>query len=126
MKKILSYFSILAIIVAAGYFGKKIYYEYKRDFQIKKEIDAVKAEAEKVSRNNDDLREKITFFESPEFQEWEAKKKLNFQLPEESVAVIKPSHSSQAVDASEPAEAAAEPAENIPNWKKWWNYFFKH
>lgn len=126
MKKILSYFSILAIIVVAGYFGKKIYSEHKRDLQIKKEIDALKSEAEKISRNNDDLKEKISFFESPEFQEWEAKKKLNFQRPEENVAMIKPSPSGRAMDASESADAAVEPAKNIPNWKRWWNYFFKH
>lgn len=126
MKKILSYLCILAAIVLAGYFGEKIYSEYKRNSQIKGEIDALKAEAEKVRRNNDDLKEKITFFESSEFQEWEAKKKLNFQRPEENVAVIKPSPSGQAAETSEQVNVKEEPSENISNWKKWWNYFFKH
>lgn len=126
MKKILSYFSILAIIVVAGFFGEKIYSEYKRDSKIKGEIDALKAEAEKIRRNNDDLKEKITFFESSEFQEWEAKKKLNYQRPEENVAVVKPSPSGQAAETSEPVNVKEEPSDNISNWKKWWNYFFKH
>ena len=83
-------------------------------------------EAEKLRQDNKSLEDKIGYFETQEFQEWEAKKKLNFQKEDESVVVVRPSPS-QETNESEPEKKEENGSkEDMPNYKKWWNYFFKY
>lgn len=124
MKKISYYLIILAVLGVGAVISRKAYREYKRNQLIQKEIDTVKEQAEKLKKNNDDIREKISYLETEDFKEWEAKKKLNFQRPEENVAIVRPSPSREAIGEIKKNEERTAPEPSIPNWKKWWNYFF--
>lgn len=104
--------------------GQSINREYRRNQQIQGQIDALRAEAEKLRQENGDLGDRIVYFETPEFQEKAAKEKLNLQKENENVVIIRPSQS--ALNAStDPIRTEAHPGNrNIPNYQKWWKYFF--
>jgi cell division protein FtsB len=96
-----------------------------RDRKIEKEIDTLKQEADKIKNDNKLLSEKITYFETPDFQEKIAKEKLNLQKSDEGVAIIKQS----ATVGSETKEVNLEVEKDlavVPNYRKWWNYFFEY
>lgn len=113
----------LAIIFFVSYRAVK---EAYRSRQIEKEIDAMKQEAEKIRRDNKDLEEKIGYFQTQEFQEWEAKEKLNFQKENESVVIVRPSPSN-IINKNETVQDNQENNdEELSNYRKWWNYFFKY
>lgn len=107
--------------------GYVTYKERVRVSSIEAEIDKLKGEAERVKGANIDLKEKIAYFETESFQEREAKDKLNLQKPGEQVVIIKENpygRSENAGPAGTP-ESQVDRQSSIPNYVKWWNYFFK-
>jgi len=125
-----SFFSILLTIIGLLVAGWISYYalkENKRSRQIESEIEILRQEAEKLRQNNQDMSEKIGYFDTQEFQEKTAKEKLNLQKEDENVAIIKPSPVLQNTDNSEEAFRQKEiSAPEAPNYQKWWDYFFKY
>lgn len=113
----------LATIAAISWVSWK---EAKRNKSIDQEIGALRQEAEKIQRNNRDLREKISYFETPEFQEKIAKEKLNLQKPEEQVVIVRPSLSLEDKKEASKSNDTDNESEGIPNYKKWWDQFFKY
>ena len=124
-----SFFSILfaiAGIIIAGYISYFALKENKRTRQIESEINNLRTEAEKLRQNNQEMGDKISYFETPEFQERIAKEKLNLQKENESVAIIKPSPVLRNKQSEEETTPAKESATQKPSWEKWWDYFFKY
>jgi len=123
-----SFFSILFAIsgiIVAGYISYFAFMENKRSRQIESEINNLRTEAEKLSQNNREMSEKISYFETSEFQERVAKEKLNLQKEDESVAVIKSSPVLRNKQSEKEITATKEFMVQKPNWEKWWDYFFK-
>ena len=128
MKKtgIFSTILIFLVLVVAGFVSWKALNEAKRSRQIEKEIESLKREAEKIRQYNGTLQGKIAYFETQDFQEREAKEKLNFQKPNESVAIVKPTpkpesiNNENQINKDQPSQGVAK----IPNYRKWWNKFF--
>jgi cell division protein FtsB len=129
MKKSGVFSSILIIMVltAAGFVSYKALKESKRSQQIENEIESLRQEAEKIRQGNNSLQDKIAYFETQDFQEREAKEKLNFQKPNENVAIVKPvpKDENQDSEKKEVEDKVPEETEKISNYQKWWNKFFK-
>ena len=124
-----SFFSILFVIagvIIAGWISYFSLKENKRNKQIEAEINNLRSEAENLRQNNDEMTDKISYFETPEFQEKVAKEKLNLQKEDESVAVIKPSPVLRNKNIDENAAVKKEIASEKPNYEKWREYFFKY
>jgi cell division protein FtsB len=103
--------------------------EVQRKSEVEKEIESLKEEARKIQRENLDLESKISYLESRDYQEKEAKDKLNLKSPGESLVVIKPGLAQSGQEEEAKTEASTpqiEKRSNIPNPIKWWNYFFKY
>lgn len=128
MKKrslILTFFALAGAIIAVVIFHFS-FKEAKRNKQIDQEIEKLRQEAGKIQANNQELQEKIAYFKTSDFQEKVAKEKLNLQKPDEQVVIVKPSPSYEIVEQESPNSQELEVAQNIPNYKKWWNYLFKY
>jgi len=102
--------------------------ETYRRYQIQKEIDDLKTQAEKKERDNEQLKGVIQYFKTDEFQEKEAKEKLSVQKEGEKVLMVKgdqPNGNSNAGPAETgTGQTAPEQKDTRTNLRKWWDYFF--
>jgi cell division protein FtsL len=102
--------------------------ETYRRYQIQKEIDDLKTQAEKKERDNEKLKGVIEYFKTDDFQEREAKEKLSVQKEGEKVLMVKgdqPGGNSNTNTAEIGAgQTAPEQKDNRTNLRKWWDYFF--
>ncbi len=119
---------LLLAFVALVFMIFSIIKETHKKNQIKKEILALQEEAQRINKDNAQIKEKIAYLESPEYQIKEAKDKLGLQNPEENVIVVKPNVGKEAEADSYDTNIQEKipETENVPNHIKWWNYFFKY
>lgn len=116
--------------VAIGFVAFATYKELNKKKQVQVEIEKLQQEAAKVSQENDLIQEKIAYLQSREYQEREAKDRLNLQSPDENVVIVKSSvvgkPSSDEKNVPPKEESASAPIYSAPmsNFKKWCNYFF--
>lgn len=127
MKKKVFLVSITVVFgaIIAGLIFYKAYQEAARSKQIDQEIGGLQQAAEKIRKNNMDLQEKISYYQTPEYQEKRAKDTLNVQKEGESVVIVKPSQTFKEQNVQPTNENSAVAPVEAPNYKKWWNYFFK-
>ena len=124
-----SFFSIVFVIIGISVAGWISYFslkENKRNRQIEAEINNLRTEAENLRQNNQEMTEKISYFETPEFQERVAKEKLNLQKENENVAIIKPSPVLRNEEIAGETVISKDITTEKPNYEKWWDYFFKY
>lgn len=111
---------ILALIILA------VTRETNKKNQVQLEIDKLREEAKKIEKDNLELTDKLAYFESPDFQEKEAKDKLNLQNPKENVVIIKPSLTKETENIPNNQPDKIEVKIKMSNLQKWWDYFFKY
>lgn len=119
----------VVLLLGGGFLGYQSYREHERNAKIQGEIDALRAEADKIRRENETLVERIQYFASPDFQEQEAKKKLGMRRQEETVMSIRedPSvHTSLLPPISRAEGDDTLPLDTRANYQKWWSRFFDH
>lgn len=118
---------MIVCLVIVSFITFYITKESSKKKQIQNEIAALQKEAEKIGRENADIRDKIAYLQSKDYQEREAKDKLNLQNPNETLVVIKPN---TVKEAAPPKEEPSKPLPPMPpsgpNYIKWWNYFFEY
>jgi len=91
---------------------------YTQKRLMEKEINDIKAEIDSYQKTNQELKEMISYLESDQSLEEQARLNLNLKRPGEKVIVI---------DNSKNIEFSTETAESAiteSNLKKWWRYFF--
>ncbi len=117
---------VLLIFIAFGLLGYALSKEIKKKKEVTQEINSLKIEADKIKKENMQIKERIAYFSSSDYQELEAKEKLNLQNKEEKVVVIIPSPiKSKKVAITRKIQA--KPTRIISttnNFQKWWRYFF--
>jgi cell division protein FtsB len=115
---------VLATLSLALWIGHVAAEGMERSKKIEGEVAALRSEAEKVEKDNRNLKERIDYFQTDYFQEEEAKKKLNYQNPEEKVVVVKPGIGEEKETKGDPVPSRAEPEDTRPNYEKWRSQFF--
>jgi cell division protein FtsB len=116
------FLSGLVVLVLIGVsLGKEVY----RKRQIQKEIEGLQAQINQMGQQNGDMENLISYLSSTDFQEKEAREKLNLQKSDEKMIVLR---KDVAAPESQPQNIAINPLapseDNSPNWQKWWKYFF--
>jgi len=112
-------------------FGYAFSKELKKKKKIREEILSLQEEAQKVEKENMEIKKRIAYLNSKDFQEIEAKERLNLQNPGEKVVVVSPGPISQ-----DEKEIVSSPENNKQitedfskdyrsNPQKWWDYFLK-
>jgi len=112
----------LAVLVLIGIsLGKEVY----RKRQIQKEIEGLQSQISQMGQQNGDMENLISYLSSTDFQEKQAREKLNLQKSDEKMIVLR---KDVVQSDSQPQNTAvnpqAPPEDNSPNWQKWWKYFF--
>ena len=127
MKKKFSFAIIFFVvgIILAGVISTRAVQEAYRNRKIEKEVEALKQEAQKIQGENDTIQKKIDYYNTPQFVEKVSKDKMNLQKPDENVVVVSQSALSQTQSETQ-EEIAAENNQQVSNYMKWWNFFFKY
>lgn len=114
-------------LVASGFIGYSAIKENQRNKQIENEIKSLRGEAQKLRQSNQDMQEKILYYDTSDYQEKTAKDKLNLQKENENVAIIKPTPTLREGETSNPSSIESEvTTKEKPNYQKWIDYFFKY
>ncbi len=129
IKSIFLKLGLLAGFVALVFVIVAIYKEINQKKQIQAQIDQLKAEADKISKNNSFMQDKIDYFASKDYAEVQSKDKLDMQNPGERVVVLQPDAVSKSdAKAIAPTDGPIGPRTDVAvaNPLRWWNYFFKY
>lgn len=126
-KPIVSLAAFLSVgaLVVAGFVGYASFKETQRSKKIKEMISSLEEQKKNIEKENNDLKEKISYLQTGDFQERIAKEKLNMQNPDEKVTVIKQSPQQEEQEVKQDVEDNKETPE-LPNPQKWFNHFFSY
>ncbi len=86
-------------------------------YRIDKEISKLQAQIEKIKKNNEQLTSLVKYYNSPSYQEQQAREKLNLKKDGESVVAL-PQQDTR--DASQQVQDQKQ-----SNFKQWFDYFFQ-
>jgi cell division protein FtsB len=128
-QKFLAIIGLAVIILISFPFVKN----YLKQYQINKEINGLKKEITDLQDKNVDLKKFVSYLESNQFAEEQARLNLNLKKPGEELTVIKPTVSGVKIDATTTEETSIfnipgyrkGEAKNSGNPEKWLNYFFR-
>jgi cell division protein FtsB len=98
------------VILAARVFIKKQ--------QIDSQIAKLEDQMERIKQNNDQLTSLIKYYQTPQYQEQQAREKLNLKKDGEYVVGLP--------NPDELGLARADDAAQVSNAKQWFNYFFSN
>jgi cell division protein FtsB len=135
-------FFLIVVLLAFIITGYSIFQEVYQRYQLNKEYAALQAEIQKYEQKNQKQKGLNKYFETSLFSEKEAREKLNVKREGENVVYLKPVKEEENDLEENDLETSQEPglpneensdnlnqeeqaAQNLPNPKKWWNYFFK-
>lgn len=103
------------------YVSYKLYQKIYLQNEINQEIQALQTEIDNLEQDNKDLQDLISYFQTDEFKEKEAKDKLNLVKKGEKVVLIKEKEIKREKVVE---EDKTEILVNRPNYYYWWHYFF--
>lgn len=100
--------------------------EYLKRAELDREIIKLEQELAKLNFDKKDFLNSIESYKSGFFLEQEAREKMNYKKPGETVAVIPAAAlSAEKTEKSEGGSFAGEPLNGaVANAAEWWNYFF--
>jgi cell division protein FtsB len=112
----------LTVIVLIGIsLGKETY----RKRQIQKEIESLQTEIQSLNQENSEINNLISYFSTREFEEKEAREKLNLQKEDERMIILRKELEAQNNEKkNEDIPVQAPEEDKSPNWQKWLKYFF--
>jgi len=84
--------------------------------EVENEIAKLDSRVQEINKDNQELSELIKYLNTPEYAERQAREKLNLKKEGEQVVVLPPTESE--------GNVAGISEESIPNYKRWYNYFF--
>lgn len=112
----------LTVLVLIGIsLGKETY----RKRQVQKEIEGLQSQIKDLNQENSELNNLIAYFSTQEFQEKEAREKLNLQKDNEQMVVLRKELSGKKEEQSDDMQAPAMAEDLTPNWQKWLKHFFE-
>lgn len=112
-------FAIVSILIIV-FLGTNLGKEFYRKYQIQREIDSLKDDISSLEKNNYKMSQLIEYYQTNEYKETEIRKRFNLKKEGESVVVIR----SDFIDPELNETKKIDNKKNLPNYKKWWNYFF--
>ena len=111
-------FLVVALVAVAG-IAVGVVKSVLRRVEVEHEISALRSDIGTLQGKNDELSRLITYFQTPEFKEREARLQQGLQKPGEQVVVIPGLGAGAAAGAGNAAALSTD-----PNWRRWLNYFF--
>lgn len=118
--KLITVISFIIIIYAAFGLARLIW----KNYQVNQKIESLKKEITQLEEENFELRNEINYYKTNSYKERLAREKLNLQKPGEIVIVITQPEEDKFSSVQNKGIKNKEKKLSVPNWRKWWNYFF--
>jgi cell division protein FtsB len=113
---------LLILILIGISLGKETY----RKRQIQKEIEGLEEQINQLGQENNDMNNLISYLQSNDFTEKEAREKLNLQKNDEKMIILQKEIVPQGSSEASGADSTPTPVmDGSPNWQKWWKHFFQ-
>jgi len=113
---------LIVLVLIGVSLGKEVY----RKRQIQKEIEGLQSQINQMEEDSSSMENLIGYLSSTDFQQKEAREKLNLQKDDEKMIVLRkdvvPNENQPGVNKNDNPQAP--PEDKSPNWKKWWKFFF--
>ena len=106
------------IFITLAYVGFLLYQVIFLNFQTNRKIASLKKEIQEVEADKESLQALIAYYQTPAFQELEARKKLGLKMPGEKVIKVKVAESPEA--GVEEQDSAV--VDSTPNYQKWLDF----
>ncbi|TAN58238.1 septum formation initiator family protein [Patescibacteria group bacterium] len=113
---------LLGGVVLFVFFGWAALNEYLRERAIDAEVNELKQTIADLESKNGELKSSLSYIQTPEFQELEAKRQLGLVKDGENVIIF--SDKSSGKSTLSDSETDDKDAPQLSNPQKWWNYFF--
>jgi len=110
---------ILIGVLVVIFLGTNLGKEFYKKHQIQKEIDSLKGDINSLEENNYKLSQLIEYCKTDEYKEAQARERFSLGKEGENLIVMIESSSSD-----NEIEKKINDSEKLPNYRKWWNYFF--
>lgn len=91
---------------------------WRRGRELAQEVETLHDKISTYEKKNQELGELMTYFQTDDYAEREARLRLNLKLPGEQVVIL-PSDTANGQGGTEGNGGFEQ------NWQLWWNYFFK-
>ena len=117
-------FFLLVGVIAFMLVTYALFKETYKKYQIQKEVETLRFEAEDLEKKNEKMRGLVEYFKTDNYSEKEAREKLNLKKEGEKVVVLR-SDDSPNKEVRPGTEDLPRQEINMPNPIKWWDYFFK-
>ena len=119
------WFLLVSLIMVGWAFfvlGKMVWQNY----QVNQQIRNLENEISEIETSNEKLSDLISYFQTETYKEQEAREKLGLVMPGEKVLVFPEDENKEDEgDIVSTITKEEDKEENLPNYKKWWNFFFK-
>lgn len=120
-----SAFTVLGLIVVAA-IAWPLFKNISKQYRVNSEIEELKKEIAAFESKNSDLKKTLSYLESDQFSQEQARISLNYKKPGEEVVIVKnlEDQNSANNDLSAASNFNAFAVEPISNPTRWWRYFF--
>ena len=117
------------LLGVAGMIGYSIITTFQKRYVVEKEKQEFLSQIEQINQESQELAKIQDFISTQEYQEREAKQKLNLENPGEEAVIVTPASIVESLPKEEVVAVLKEPksAERIAaqtNPEKWWAFFF--
>lgn len=112
----------LAGIAILIFLFSALFKEYYREYQIRKEINSLQEDIDSFKKDNYQLSQLLEYYNTDEYKEAEIRKRFTLGKEGEKLAIIELQADNSTRDNT--GEKTGAVGENLPNYIKWWNYFF--
>lgn len=124
-KRFLTYAMVIALFLFALYSNIRL---IVRNYNLQKRVETVRTEVSQMQTRNEKLRLILSYYQTPAYQEIEARRRLQVKKPEETMLSVKGLElSAKELNLLEDAvyqEATAPKTKDKTNFEKWWEYLF--
>lgn len=104
------------------FFGWAALNEYLRERAIDAEVNELKQTIADLESKNGELKSSLSYIQTPEFQELEAKRQLGLVKDGENVIIFSDKPPGKSTLSGSESDGETTPQSSNP--QKWWNYFF--
>lgn len=113
----------LVVLLIVGYILFNIGHSIWKNFALEQSIKNTENEISELKKENEMLANQILYYQTEEFKELEARKRLGLKKPGENLLIVPDNTDSDNTNNQIGKKVAREKStEELPNPLKWWNY----